>query len=243
MKKVSVFLFLFFAAVLDGDAAGRIVKQDGATMEGEVTGVSGDQVQVKLEAGTIGMSLSQIKSVEMPAPKEIAALQADPNPAPATVLATAEPLVKNFEGLPADWLVDALVLIGNAYASQGDYEKSAAVFEKIKKTYGDRSYSLEANLGLARVALKQNRVDDALPLLQPLLAKARESISHSPSESRMYGEAFLLDGQALEAKGDAPGAFEAYLTANIFNQDPAAFQVADGKAQALRTSHPGLKVP
>ena len=236
-------LSLFFLAIVSitvGHAEDKVIKQDGSTMNGQVVGVSGSQVQLQMETGTIGLPLADIKSVEMPMPAALAEVK---NGTPEQILAVAEPLVEKFKGLPADWVVQAMVMAGNAYAAQNNLEKSSAVFAEIKSLYGNSSSSSEAAVGMARLALQQGKTDDALTLLQPLIEKAQQTLSYSPSEGLAYGSAFLLQGQALQARSDAPGALEAYLKVDIFSPDPSVLQAASQRIEALHTDHAGLTVP
>jgi tetratricopeptide (TPR) repeat protein len=220
--------------------AQKIVRQDGSTMDGEVTAVHGGQADVKLASGTISLPLTAIKKVEMPAPQAVVAAR---TAAPAATIATLEPLLQNFQGLPADWITEAMSLLGNAYAEKGDFDKASALFDQVDKLSGGQGASPQTGLGRARIAIRQGHADEAKKYLQPLLDKAHATISPDSAQAASFSTAFLLQGQVLEAAGDAPGALESYLTAALLAPDAPSLATAQGKADALRAAHPGTQVP
>ena len=239
---------LALALFLGGEARAddTLTRIDGGTLSGQVTGVRDGQVQIKVGEGALALPLTQVKSVDMAAPAALAEAK-DPATKPERVIAITTPLVAAYEGLPAPWVIEAMSLQGNAYAALDQLDKSNATFAELKKLYGESASTgasaLPAKIGLARNALKQGHNDEAAALLQPVIEAARGTLAHSPAENAALGGAFLLYGRVLEAKGDAVGALNAYLTTTaLFNRSEAAVAEAKTRADALRAAHPGLTI-
>jgi predicted negative regulator of RcsB-dependent stress response len=109
--------------------------------------------------------------------------------------------------------------------------------------YPGSRYLIKANVGLAKGALQEKKYDDVLKLVQPLIDEANKKVFPKPDEARLYGEAFLVRGQAQEAKGDLSQALESYLTVvTIFYQNAELVKVAQQKADVLRQNNPRLTV-
>jgi tetratricopeptide (TPR) repeat protein len=229
------------------EADDQIFKNDGTTITGQVIGVADGQVTVQSTTSRGGIAkvpypLSDIKAVTMAIPAPVLAAQAQ-GITPAAIVAALEPQVKLFAGLPADWVVGAMAQLADAYAAQGQPDKSEAVYDQIVKLYPGSSYEAVAKAGKADMSLKAGKIDDALAAVQPMIDKANQNIAPSPTEGAVYAKAFLVYGQVKEKQGKPQEALEAYLTVKtMFYQNPALAAQADELAKAVRDKNAGLGV-
>jgi tetratricopeptide (TPR) repeat protein len=222
-------------------AQDKIIANDGKVQEGEIVGFSNNQVMIKLPAGTIGVPLVQVKRVEMAAPPAIKQALAT---APAASLSVLEAAVTKFKGLPADWVVEAMGHLADGYASQNNAGKAEALYQEMSRLYAGSRFIIKATVGMAKTALQQNQPDQALQLLRPLIAQANARFYQSMDDSRLLGEAFLVQGQVLEAQGKLGEALASYLqtTTLFFHNEPVTKEAATRAAQ-LRERNPKLVTP
>jgi tetratricopeptide (TPR) repeat protein len=226
--------------------ADQIRKKDGTLITGQVLSVSDGQALVMFHTstGSVGKlpySLSDIDSVDMAPPDAMTKLQNTATP--ATVVATLEPLIKQFAGLPADWVVQAMTQVADAYSAEGQVDRAIVIYSQIDTFYPGSKYHLQAVAGMASLKLKQGKIDEAISEVQPIIDQANKDIAPSQSEGGLYAGAFLVYGQALEAQKKPEQALEAYLTVKtMFYQNHALADQADQLAKKLRDQNPGLGV-
>ncbi|HEY8966662.1 MAG TPA: hypothetical protein VIM58_09470 [Candidatus Methylacidiphilales bacterium] len=215
-------------------------KADGSTLTGEITQFSNGTILLKLPAGSVGVPLADVTKVEMAAP---AALAETEKASPEAVQAALQPLVDQFKGLPVPWVPTAMARLADAARAKGDTAKANAVYEEIASLYGGADAPISAKIALARHALIQKRIDEALALLQPIVAEVRKAPGGAAVADSL-GALFLLHGEVLEAKGDAPAAFESYLTTvTLFNHNPGNVAAAKERIAVLTQASPNLQVP
>lgn len=223
----------------------QITKKDGTVITGQITGVSGGQVMVSIRSPNGGIAklsydLSLIQSVTMTPPAALATIQ---GAEPAAVITALEPVVKQYAGLPADWVVEAMGQLATAYNAQGQADHAADIYNQIDTLYPNSKYHAQAVAGKALLSLKQGKIDEAIADVQPTIAEANKNLAPSPGEGRLYANAFLVYGQALQAQKKLPQALEAYLTVKtMFYQNPALVEQADQLAKSLREQNPGLGI-
>jgi tetratricopeptide (TPR) repeat protein len=237
---------LFLALGVSVTADDGIQLNSGATVTGQITGVSDGQIQVTISSASGSLvktvvNLSDVKSVRMATPAAMAGLKEDAPP--ATVIAALSPLVKAYAGLKTNWVVDAMAHLADAYENSNQDAQALAIYTQINQLYPDSLYQNAAAAGLAQLELQQGKVDDAMAKLQPIIDKASADLAPSPEEGRSYARAFLVYGQALQQQKEYSKALEAYLTVKtMFYQNPALVAQADQLASALRRQNPGLGV-
>jgi tetratricopeptide (TPR) repeat protein len=164
--------------------------------------------------------------------------------APAEIVAALEPLVKQFAGLPSDWVVGAMAQLADAYAALGKADQALAIYNQIDTLYPNSPYHAQVVAGTAAMSIQQGKFDEALAAVKPLVDKANQDIAPSPSDGALYANAFLVYGQALQAQKKLEQALEAYLTVTtMYYQNPALADKANQLAKKLRDENPGLGVP
>ena len=225
----------------------QITKTDGTTISGQIISVSDGQVMVQSTTSRGGIAkvpyaLTDIKSVAMAVPAAVTTASA-PGKSPAAVASALEPVVKQFGGLPADWVVGAMAQLAEAYSAQGQGDKAAAVYNQIVQLYPGSSFENVAKAGKAEMSLKAGKIDEALAAVQPMVDKANKDIAPSPSDGALYAKAFLVYGQVLEKQNKPQQALEAYLTVKtMFYQNPALVDQAEQLSKALRDRNPGMGI-
>jgi tetratricopeptide (TPR) repeat protein len=223
----------------------QITQKNGNVITGKITGVSDGQVMVTSRSANGGIArlpyqISDIKSVIMTPPVEMAQVNGQP---PATVVAALAPLVKAYAGLPADWVLDAMGQLAEAYTNQGQTDQAAAVYAQINQLYPGSSYTNIATAGEANLLLKAGKTDQALATLQPVITAADQTVSPGASDARAYAAAFLVYGQILEAQKKYPEALEAYLTVKtVFYQNQALVDQSAELVKKLRVMEPSVSV-
>lgn len=246
LKLLGLTIFAALLLIARSSADDQIKKKDGTVVTGQITGCADGQVTIQSRSsnggsGTLSVYLSDVQSITMPPPAAVTQLKEDASS--ATVIATLDPLVKQFSGMPADWVLDAMARLGEAYDDTGQGEKAGAVYDQINQLYPNSPYQMLAVTGRARQSLKQGKIDEALADLQPIITEANQNLAPSASKGHLYANAFLVYGQALEAKKEFPAALEAYLTVvTMFYQNPALVEKADQLAKNLRDQNPGVGV-
>ena len=228
-----------------GFADDQLIKKDGTIITGQIVGVADGRVTVNIKSANGGVAkvpyyITDLESVNMTPPEAVAKLQ---GANPAVVVSTLEPLVKQYSGLPTDWVVEAMAQLAEAYASQNQGDRATALYNQIDTLYPNSKYHAQAVAGKALLSLKQGKVDEAITAVQPIITEANKNLAPSPTEGRLYASAFLVYGQALQAQKKLPQALEAYLTVKtMFYQNPALVEQADQMAKSLRDQNPGLGV-
>jgi tetratricopeptide (TPR) repeat protein len=223
----------------------QIFKKDGTSITGQIISSSGGQVMVAIRASNgsinkIPYYISDIKSIAMATPPEVTKVQGG---TPDAVIAALEPVVKNFAGLPADWVVTAMAQLAGAYTAKSQSDKALALYNEIDTLYPGSAYHVQAVAGKAELSLKAGKVDEALAALQPIVDEANKNMAPSPADGALYASAFIVYGQTLEAQKKNGQALEAYLTVKtMYYQNPALADQADQLAKALRDKNPGLGV-
>jgi tetratricopeptide (TPR) repeat protein len=237
----------FFLPAFRLVADDQIVKKDGSVITGTITGVSDGQVMVQSITKNGGIAkvpyyITDIKSVSMPTPPDVTKAEAQ-GVAPAAVITALEPAVKQFAGLPADWVVSTMSQLAQAYAAQGQADRAMATYNQIDTLYPGSKYHAQAVAGKAAMSLKAGKIDEALATIQPIVDQANQDIAPSPADGAMYANAFLVYGQVLEAQKKPRQALEAYLTVTtMFYQNPNLVERANHFADDLRTHNPGIGI-
>jgi len=226
----------------------EITKKDGSTVTGQIVSVSGGQIMVQGRTASGGsvtrpIYITDIQSIKMPTPEGVTKVKSA-TAAPADVVAALEPVVKQYAGLPADWVPGAMVQLAGAYGALGQADKSLAIYTQIGTLYPGGAYDAYVIAGKADMSLQQGKVDEALAGVKPIVDKANQDVAPSPSDGALYANVFLVYGQALEAKKDFEHALEAYLTVTtLYYQNPALADKAGQLAKKLREANPGVGVP
>jgi tetratricopeptide (TPR) repeat protein len=240
------FLILLAVAVLElqGRADDQLKKKDGTLIDGQIVKVADGQVFVNRTSdqgsAQLRYYLSDIQSVTMAQPAEMTKVK---DAAPATVIAALEPLLKQYAGLPADWVVEAMGQLADAYDASGKADLAKATYDQIDKQFPGSLYHIQVVAGTAQLDIQHGKIDDAIAALKPLVEKANQTLAPSPLEGRLYGRVFLVYGEALAAQKNFPQALEAYLTVKtIFYQNPTLAEQADQLANKLRQENPGLSI-
>jgi tetratricopeptide (TPR) repeat protein len=225
----------------------QIIKKDGTTVNGTILSVSDGQVLIESHASNGGVAkfpitITDIKSVDMATPAEVTKVQGE-GVTPAAVIAALEPQVKQFAGLPTNWVVAAMAQLGDAYADAGQLDKALAAYNQISQLYPGSAYINVAQAGRAKLSFKAGKIDEALATVQPIVDQANKDIAPSPADGALYANAFLVYGQVLEAQKKPQQALEAYLTVKtMFYQNAALADQADQLAKNLKDKNPGLGI-
>ena len=237
----------FILLVIRSVADDQIIKKDGTVISGQIQGVSEGQVMVESHTSAGGIAkvpyyISDIKSISMAVPADVTKVQAQ-GVAPAAVIAALEPQVKQFAGLPANWVVEAMAQLAQAYAAQGQADRAVATYNQIDTLYPGSKYHAQAVAGKAEMSLKAGKIDEALAAVQPIIDQANKDIAPSPSDGAIYANAFLVYGKAMEVQKKPQQALEAYLTVKtMFYQNPALVDQAEQLTKTLRDQNPGLGI-
>jgi hypothetical protein len=243
LASLTVLAFLALHSV----AEDRITKTDGSVISGRIAGVSGNQVMFEGHTSSGGVakfpvSIIEIQSVAMETPAEVTKAEA-PGVPPNAVIAALEPQVKQFAGLPTDWVVDAIVQLGDAYAAADQVDRALATYNQISQSYPNSAYEKVATAAKAGLSLKAGKVDEARAMVQPIIDEANKDVAPSPSSGAIYAHAYMVYGQVLEAQKKPQQALEAYLTVKtMYYQNPDLAAQADQRAKNLRDHNPGLSI-
>lgn len=218
-------------------AADIVVLKNGQRREGEIVGVSGNNVSMRVGPAQSTIPLSDIASVEMPVPPAFAsASQSMQQGNAARALVEIRPVIDKYRGLPLDWARQAFAIQGDALIQLNQLDEAQKVFEAFSAAYpeGDPLASVSS----ARLDIARKDYSSAKAKVEPVLANASEVLLAEPGKSAQLGRAFLLLGQINEAAGDNNAALEAYLkTVTVFYADAAAVAEAQSRADALRAKN------
>ncbi len=225
--------------VLPASAQDKLITVDGVVTEGKIIGVRGNNLEIQDAAGVkLPFPLSRVRSVEMAEPQELKeSLTLLEKGEHEKSLPGLQKISDNFLGLPTDWAKQAVSAYGVALVSSGRLELAEKVFTDYGRIYGADG-SLQAQVGLARIAIEKGTTAKARDILSPLAAEALGKLQTTPSQGRLFSNVFLLIGRIEEIEGNKPLAMENYqrvLTA--FPEDSTAFAEAARRAASLGDVH------
>jgi tetratricopeptide (TPR) repeat protein len=232
---------LLFASILASAAlaathlrADFYITQDGQRHEAKILGATGTSLQVSIPTGQLGVPLATVKGVEMPVPPEFAAAQKlVASKEYQKALGVARSLSEKFKGLPADWAQQVAGMVADLFLTTGDFDKAESAFKDFQKLYPGAG-SLQAEVGMARVALSKEQFDEARQKLEPIAEAALKEKFPSKANGVAYSQAFLAIGQIKEKEGDKVAALESYLrTVALFGHDSASVALAQERADKL----------
>lgn len=210
-----------------------IVLKNGQRREGEIVGVTGNNVSIRIGPAQSTVPLADIASVEMDIPAAFtAASRSMQDGNAARALVEIRPVIDQYRGLPLDWARQAFAIQADALVELNQLDEAQRVFEAFEAAYpgGDPLASVSS----ARLDIARGDFDSAREKLAPVVSEASAVLLAEPSRSAQLGRAFLLMGQVREEAGEYPAAIEDYLrTVTIFYADAAAVAEARTRADAL----------
>ncbi len=217
-------------------AEDSIKANNGVIRTGQVTGVRNGTAMIKSGPAEIGIPLSQVTSVSMATPPSVArGLDLQEKGKASEALAVLKPVADQFGGLPLDWAQWATASIGDLYLSLDKTVEASAAYAKFKELYPAAGLSLQADVGMARVAAANNKFDAARAALTLILASALTKPDLTKAESAAFGQAYFTLGNIAEKENKPAEALEDYLrTVTIFYADRAIAARAQERADALR---------
>jgi tetratricopeptide (TPR) repeat protein len=232
------FLLTVCAALLCAgqlSAQDTVLQKDNAKREGQILGISGANLKIKIGPVETSIPMAQVAGVTKAAPKAyedaLAAWQTgDAN----KTLSLLKPVVDNFRGLPTPWAERASGLLGEVYLTLNQVPAAEEAFAAFQKAYPEAGAA--ADIGLARLAVTKKDFATAKAKLAPVIAEA-ETVTVAPAgKSAAYGQAFYLMGMVRESEGQLPEALRDYLSAvTLFHEDKAIVAQAQERANVLIT--------
>ena len=216
-------------------AADILVLKNGQKREGEIVGVTGTNVSMRIGPATSAVPLAEIASVKMDVPAAFkSASEAMQQGNAARALVEIRPIIDKYRGLPLDWARQAFAIQGDALIELGQLDEAQKVFEAFAAAYPEGDSM--ADVSSARLDIARENYAAAKAKIDPVIAGASSILLAEPGKSAQLGRAFLMMGQINEAAGDNAAALEAYLkTVTVFYADAAAVAEAQTRAEALKS--------
>jgi tetratricopeptide (TPR) repeat protein len=226
-------LVAVLAAIASLAAQDVVVQKDGQRREGEIVGLAGGKLKIKVGPAETSIPMEQVASVTKAPPKAYEeSLKAWRSGNASKSLSLLKPLVESFRGLPVDWAERASALLGNVYLSLDQFPAAEAAFAEFTKSYPAAS-SL-SDIGLARLAVTKKDFAGARIKLAPIVAEAEKVATADAGKSATYGQAFYLMGMVHENEGEYSEALRDYLSAvTLFHGDEAVVAKAQERADFL----------
>lgn len=225
-------------------AEDSVKQSNGVVRNGQITGVRNGSVMIKFGPGEIGIPLAQVTTVSMTAPPTVArGLELQEAGKAAEALTVLKPVADQFGGLPLDWAQRATASIGDLYLSLDKSADAATAYGRFKQLYPGAGLSLQADVGMARVAAAEGKLAEAKSALTPIISSALAKPDITKAESAAFGQAYFTLGKIAEKENKPAEALENYLrTVTIFYADRAIAARAQERADALRQNG-GIAVP
>ncbi len=222
---------LAFAASVHGQHF--VVQKDGQTRQGEVLGVRGGSIRIKIGPAETSIPLTSVQSVKMDPPADFTKLvetyrQGDA----AAALPKLLDLLNQFKDLPADWVERAHALLPEVYLSMGKTAEAEVASRDFEKKYPASSNSLP--LLQAKLAIAKKDFSLAREKLSPLVSLARQTMRPKGDDAVACSQALFLMGRIQEQSGEKSEALQNYLlVSTIFNQDSSATTQSRERASVL----------
>jgi tetratricopeptide (TPR) repeat protein len=210
-----------------------VLQKDGQRREGEILGLAGGKLKIKVGPAETSIAMDQVASVTKAPPKAYEeSLKAWQSGNANKTLGLLKPLVEAFRGLPVEWAERASALLGDVYLSLDQFPAAEAAFSEFTKSYPNAT-SL-TDLGLARLAVTKKDFEGAKSKLTPIVAEAAKVLAADAGKSATYGQAFYLMGVVRESEGAYAEALRDYLSAvTLFHDDEAIVAKAQERAEFL----------
>lgn len=221
-------------AISYANAQDIIVQKDGQRREGEITGVKGDAIRIKIGPVETAVPMSGVQSVEKAAPADFeAASDLWRNGDAAGALAKLEPLALKFNGLPTPWAERASSLLPELYLSLGRAADAETAFKNFQKLYPASGSS--SDLLMARLAFAKKDLATARTKLTPIVESAKQTKLPAGKEAVAFSQALCLMGEIQENANEKSEALQNYLlVTTIFKNDPSSAARAAKRADALQ---------
>ncbi len=151
----------------------------------------------------------------------------------AEALPVLKPLAERYMVLPSPWVQDVVVAIVRCHTELKQYTEADAVAKKFGECQPAQVNRVKPFLATALAG--QKKYDEAIAALAEVAKTSVGKLVLTPSEARMYGQAFLTLGDCYAGKGDDKKALECYLTTVVlYHQDEQSARLAQTKADELK---------
>ncbi len=202
--------------ILNAAAEDKVfLKGSSVPTTGVILGMEKNQIYVQIgEAGTTGLALANVDRVEMAIPDSVTkGIQDAEAGKDAAAIATLDPTVTNFLGLPVSWMEDALLQLAQSYLAIQDWSNALERFSQLRTIY-PQSPKLDMALAGESLALYQlKQFDAARKELETLFQSHSTEMALTADQNKALSRASVLLGKCyLVAKQDDK-ALEAFLSA------------------------------
>lgn len=151
----------------------------------------------------------------------------------AEALPVLKPLAERYMVLPASWVQDVVVAIVRCHTELKQFSEADAVAKKFGECQPAQVNRVKPFLAVALAG--QKKYDEAIAALAEVAKTSVGKLVLTPSEARMFGQAFLTLGDCYAGKGDDKKALECYLTTTVlYYQDEQSARLAQTKADELK---------
>ncbi len=213
-------------------ARADVLQTRTAIYTGQVTHVEGGSVFIKLDQGEFGVLSRDIVRVEVERPAAyesgLAALKAGK---PQETVESLKPLVDRMAGLPAPWVIDAILRLGDAYLDMKDTASASMTFDKLKQLYPNSPQVQAVDVKNARVLFSLKKYDEVIKVIKGYLDPQLKKDFLPPDQETTMAEALVLMGDCLLAKEKPYEALDCYLkVVTLYDYDDAREAEARFKA-------------
>ncbi len=207
---------LVFAVPLCGESEDKIFLKGASTPTvGTILRVEKSQIILQLDAsGSTSLPISKVDHIEMPTPEKITqGLEAAASGRNAEAMATLEPAVIPFAGLPIDWAENGLFQLFRIHAATHDWSRVRERSSQFRSAYPQSPLLDAAIAHEGRALFELKKTDEAQEILESLL----QSHSKDPALTRVQDEALAMAsitlGKCYLQKKQQDKALDSFLSA------------------------------
>jgi len=157
-----------------------------------------------------------------------------------------EPMVNNYLGMDANWIIDAALKLAQGYNGVGKRQQCLDLYDRIAQAYPSSPLGLRGDIGKARDLIRRKVWGDALDLVAKVEAKLPEDAKTAVPEDltkELLSDIYFIRGEAYEGQGKKQDALTAYLKVSTLYMEPEdEAKEAQTRADKLRQENPGLRV-
>ncbi|MBI4027649.1 MAG: tetratricopeptide repeat protein [Verrucomicrobia bacterium] len=194
------------------------MKGSSTPTEGAILKVEDASVRVQLGGvGETALQIANIERVEVsPRPATLpAGLKAAGEHKVQDAIKTLEPIYTQYRGLPEAWIEECSARLGEAYVAAQDWAKARELFVRFQKAYPQSELRDSIQSGMAQALFGLKQPEEALKLLEPLVAGLEKEATISDEQNRAIGRACVTLGHCYKAAQKDDQALDAFLKTTV----------------------------